>query len=153
MSDWLWVWIGVAVGFAIIEVVTPVLFFAISFTVGALVAAGAAGVEASSGIQWVAFIAGSAGALAVLVPVGRRITHAAHEGDDEAEGAARWVGRCAVVLEEIPGALHATGLVRLERAQWRAETDASRPIAPGTEVEVIAVRGARLVVAPLHPPS
>ena len=142
-----------AVVFAIIEVVTPVLFFAISFAVGALMAAVAAGLDAGSGVQWVAFIGGSAGSLAVLVPIGRRITHAAHEGDDEAEGAARWVGRNAVVLEEIPGDTHATGLVRLERARWSAETDASVPIAPGTEVEVIAVRGTRLVVAPLRPPS
>jgi hypothetical protein len=35
----------------------------------------------------------------------------------------------------------------VERDTWRAETDADTAIAKGTEVEVLAVRGTRLVVA------
>jgi membrane protein implicated in regulation of membrane protease activity len=134
----------------VLELVTPVVFWAISFAVGAVVAAVLSLIGGSVGLQWGAFIVASAGALAAFVPIGLRIAHA--EGDAEPEGASRWVGRTAVVLEEIPGGPHATGLVRLERAKWRAETLDDGPVPVGTEVEVVSVRGTRLVVASMHPP-
>jgi membrane protein implicated in regulation of membrane protease activity len=149
-SDWLWVWVGTAIAFAVFELVTPVLFFAISFAVGAAIAAVASLVDVGVGVQWGVFVLGTAGSLAVLVPIGRRIAVA--EGDDEPEGASRWVGRVAIVLEEIPAGTHATGLVRLERARWRAETVDDHAVPAGTEVEVLSVRGTRLVVAPVHAP-
>ena len=149
-SDWLWVWVGAALAFAVVEMVIPYMFFALSFTVGALVAALLALVDVGTGFQWGGFVIATAVALAVLVPIGLRITHA--EGDDTPEGAARRVGRVAVVLEEIPAGTNATGTVRLERAEWRAETPGDVPIPAGTEVEVLSVRGTRLVVAPLHAP-
>jgi membrane protein implicated in regulation of membrane protease activity len=148
-STWVWVWIAAAVLLAIAELVTPFLFFMISFAAGAALAAVVAVLDGSVAFQWVAFLAGSVVALAVLVPIGRRIAQAG-SADDEAQGSTRWVGRVAVVLEDIPGDPHATGLVRLERAKWRAETDLDHPIAAGEQVEVVAVRGTRLVVAPAH---
>ena len=148
-GDWLWVWIGAAIGLAFLELVTPFLFFMISFAVGAGVAAMAAVLDASVALQWGVFLAGSAAALLLLVPIGRRLATA--ESDEAHEGATRQIGRVAVVLEEIPGSGRDTGLVRLERQQWRAETDADGPISPGAQVEVISVRGTRLVVAPVAP--
>jgi len=148
VGDWLWFWIGAAVVLAIAELVTPFLFFMISFAAGATVAALVAGFDGGVAFQWVSFIVASGAALAVLVPIGHRIARA--QGEDEAEGATRWVGRVAEVLEEIPAGPQATGLVRLERAKWRAQTDAAEPVAAGEQVEVIAVRGTRLVVAPVH---
>jgi len=147
-GDWLWVWIVAAIVLAIAELVTPFLFFMISFAAGAALATVVAAVGGSVGIQLATFAIGSAAALGILVPIGQRIARA--EGDDTQEGATRQVGRMAVVLEDIPANAHSTGLVRLERAKWRAETDAGAPIASGEQVEVIAVRGTRLVVAPLH---
>jgi membrane protein implicated in regulation of membrane protease activity len=85
----------------------------------------------------------------VVVPIGRRMARAG--GDDDQQGATRQVGRVALVLRDIPADGHDSGLVRLERAEWRAETDAAHPITAGQQVEVISVRGTRLVVAPLHP--
>ncbi len=147
-DEWLWVWLGVAVAFVFLELVTPVLFFMISFAVGAAFAALGALLDLGVGAQWALFAGGSAGALLVLVPVGRRMANAEPADDVSAEGATRWVGRTAVVLEEIPGGPGSTGLVRLERGKWRAESAADQHIEPGVEVEVIAVRGTRLVVAP-----
>jgi len=121
----------------------------ISFAAGAALAAVAALLDASVALQWGVFVLGSAAALLVLVPIGRRL--AASESDEAHEGATRQVGRVAVVLEDIPAGTHDTGLVRLERQQWSAETDDDVAIAKGTEVEVIAVRGTRLVVAPVRP--
>jgi membrane protein implicated in regulation of membrane protease activity len=149
-SDWVWVWAGATAVFAVIEMVTPFMFFSISFAVGAGLAAIAAALDASVGLQWGLFVGVTAGALFVLVPIGRRLMRSA--GDDSPEGASRWVGRTAIVLQEIPAGSSSTGLVRLERAQWRAETPDGGAIPAGEEVEVISVRGTRLVVAPLKPP-
>ncbi len=150
-GDWVWIWLGVAVAFAFLELVTPVMFFMISFAAGGALAALAAVLDIGVGIQWALFVLGSGIALAVLIPVGRHISQASPEGDESPEGAGRWVGRTAVVLQEIPGGPHATGLVRLERGKWRAETAGERSIPVDAEVEVIAVRGTRLVVAPPDP--
>jgi len=146
-GDWLWIWIVAAIVLAVAELVTPFLFFMISFAAGAALATALAALDLGVGLQLLGFVGGSAVALAVLVPIGRRISAA--EGEDTPEGARRQVGRMAVVLEAVPAHNHSTGTVRLERATWRAETDAEHPIAVGTQVEVLAVRGTRLVVAPL----
>lgn len=150
-GDWVWVWLGAAVLFAFLELVTPFFFFMISFALGAALAAVAALFDVGVGLQWAVFLVGSGAALAVLIPVGLRLAHAEPDGDEIPEGAARWVGRAAIVLEEIPSGPHATGLVRLERGKWRAETDADAPIPVGAEVDVVAVRGTRLVVTPPDP--
>jgi membrane protein implicated in regulation of membrane protease activity len=150
-GDWLWVWLAAAVVLAFLELVTPFLFFMISFAGGAGLAALAAALDASVALQIGVFIIGSGVALLVLVPIGHRLAVA--ESDDAHEGAVRQIGRTAVVLEAIPAGRHDTGVVRLERQRWRAETDADAAIDAGTEVEVIAVRGTRLVVAPVRPPT
>lgn len=152
-GDWLWIWIAAAVAFAFLELVTPFMFFMISFAAGAVLAALAALLDLGVGVQWALFLVGSAATLLVLIPLGRRIAHAEPEGDETPEGAARWVGRIATVLEEIPGGASETGLVRLERSTWRAETADDVAIPVGTEVDVISVRGTRLVVAPPDPAS
>jgi membrane protein implicated in regulation of membrane protease activity len=143
---WRWVWLGLTVAFAVGELAIPGTFFVLSFAVGAAVAAVVAFLDGSVGLQWALFAACSAGALALLVPLGRRL--ARDEGDEAQEGATRWVGRRGVVTEDIPGDPHATGRVRVERDVWRAETDGAAHIPAGTQIEVIGVRGTRLVVVP-----
>lgn len=145
-ESWLWVWLAAAVLMALAELLTPFLFFMISFAVGAVLAALAAYLDAGLALQWVLFIAGSGAALLVLVPLGRRIERA--EPDTEPEGAHRWVGRTGVVLEPIPGEPHGTGLVRLERAEWRAEAPGAAVIEAGQTVRVVEVKGTRLIVVP-----
>jgi hypothetical protein len=147
-ETWRWIWLGGAVVLAIGELVAPGTFFLVSFAIGAAAAAIVAFLDGGAVAQWVVFVGGSAVALALLVPLGRRL--ARHEGDEAHEGSTRWVGRVGIVLEEIPAGPHATGRVRVERDEWRAETDDDVVIATGTEVEVLGVRGTRLVVAPVH---
>lgn len=149
-SDWMWLWIGAAVLFGFGELLTPVLFFCLSFAAGAAVTALTAALGLGIGGQWLTFVLASAASLLVLVPIGRRLARSGPV-DDEAEGATRWVGRVAVVLEDIPPDPHASGRVQVERTQWRAETDADAAIPAGAHVEVLAVRGTHLVVAPLTP--
>lgn len=145
-ETWLWVWLAAAVLLALAELFTPFLFFMISFAFGAALAALAALLDATLVLQWALFILGSGAALLVLVPIGRRMANA--EPDTEPEGAHRWVGRTGVVLQAIPGGPHATGLVRLERAEWRAEAPGDSEIEAGQTVRVVEVKGTRLIVVP-----
>lgn len=153
MSDWLWVWLGAVAFFAFLEVILPMLFVAASFSAGAALAAGVAALDGSVVVQWIVFLVVSFGVLLVLEPLGRRIANDRDPDAEVPEGATRWIGRVAVVLEAIPSGPHDTGLVRLERAPWRAEANVPYTIDPGTEVEVLAVRGTRLVVEPYHEKS
>jgi membrane protein implicated in regulation of membrane protease activity len=145
-ETWRWIWLVVVLFFVVAELATPFMFFMLSFAIGGAVAAVAAFLGAEILVQWLLFLGGSVVALAVLIPIGLRITRG--HSDGRQEGATRWVGRQAVVLEPIPSGPHATGLVRLERAQWRAETPGEEAVPEGAVVEVIAVEGTRLVVRP-----
>jgi membrane protein implicated in regulation of membrane protease activity len=143
-SDWLWIWVGVAVVFAFAELITPFVFFMLSFTVGAVVAGISAALDVGVAMQIVGFAAGSIAALAVLVPVGLKISKV--DSDVPQEGSRKWIGRMGVVLEKVPRGPHATGLVRVERGEWRAETDGNRELPKGATIKVLAMRGTRLVV-------
>lgn len=143
-GDWLWIWVGVAVVFAFAELVTPFMFFMISFTAGAALAALAAALDASVAVQLVVFAAGSIAALAALVPVGLKISRV--ESDVPQEGSSKWIGRMGIVLEKVPRGPHATGFVRVERGEWRAETDGDHELPKGATIRVTAMRGTRLVV-------
>ena len=82
-DEWLWIWLGIAIAFAFLELVTPLLFFMVSFAVGGAVAAVGALLDVGVAWQWGLFLAGSAAALGTLVPIGRRMALASPAGDPE----------------------------------------------------------------------
>jgi membrane protein implicated in regulation of membrane protease activity len=146
-DTWRWIWLVAAVVFALGEIAIPTTFFLVSFAVGAVVASVLAFAGVDLTVQWVVFVAVSAVALLVMRPLARRI-----ERDTESvatSGAHRWVNRVALVLTDIPGGAGETGIVRVEREQWRAESASDSPVAAGTTVKVVRVDGTRLVVEPL----
>ena len=148
-ETWRWIWLAAAVGFAVGEIAVAGTFFLAPFAVGAAVAAAAAFAGAAIGIEWLLFVAVSAGAAAVLVPLGRRLDQ---RTGHHAIGSNRWVGRQAIVLQEIPAGHGGAGLVRLEREEWRAESLLGSRIAAGSTVLVSRVDGTRLVVVPVEEP-
>ena len=146
-DTWRWVWLVACVVFALGELVTPAAFFFLPFAAGALVASALAFADVNVALEWAAFIGISASSFAVLWPIGRRMER---RSGLTGVGAQRWVGRHAVVLCVIPGQVGGTGVVRLEREEWRAESGVSGvPIRRGTTVLISRVHGTRLVVLPL----
>lgn len=145
-DGWRWIWLIAAAVFALGELAVPGSFFMLSFAVGAIGAAIASFAGAAPGFSWAVFVVVSTGALAVLVPIGRRINRSQPGGP--AVGAIRWEGRRAVVVEEIPSGVHNTGMVRIEREEWRAESADRSSIPAGSEVVVLRVDGTRVVVVP-----
>jgi membrane protein implicated in regulation of membrane protease activity len=136
----LWVWALLALIFFIAEIFTAG-FFLVCFGIGAVVAAGLAYFDVHVIWQMVAFIATSLITLALLRPLARRVgAHIPNPG-----GIDRVIGKRAVVLEEI-NSLAATGLVRIEREEWRADSIDGTTIPKDGVAEVVQVSGTRVIV-------
>lgn len=148
-ETWRWIWLLFAVIFTIGEIAVAGSFFLLPFATGALVAAISGFAGAPVAIEWGLFVAASAGSAAVLRPLARRLDSSPRS----AIGATRWVGREAYVLRDIPGGPAGTGLIRLDREEWRAESLTGAPIRAGSTVLVSRVDGTRLVVLPLDEPA
>jgi membrane protein implicated in regulation of membrane protease activity len=147
---WRWIWLVLAATFALGELAATGTFFLISFAIGAALACVAAFAGAAVAWQWLLFVGASAVALAVLRPLGRRLDR---DVPEHTVGANRWVGRVGVVISDIPAGPHDTGLVRLEREEWRAEHEGTGTIPAGTPVLVTRVAGTRLIVRVADPAS
>jgi membrane protein implicated in regulation of membrane protease activity len=135
-----WVWAALALIFFIAEIFTAG-FFLICFGIGAAVAALLALLGVDAIWQLAAFIGASLVALAFLRPLAKSVGQkVANPG-----GIDRVIGKQAVVLEEIDP-LAATGRVRIEREEWRADSIDGRTIAKDAVVKVIGVSGTRVLV-------
>lgn len=132
-------WTVLAVALVVGEVATAG-FFMLPFAIGASVAAGLAWIGVGVVWQWVAFVV--TGTITFMW-----LRRFAHTDDQHPIGANRFVGATAVVTESI-NRLDGTGSVRIFTENWRAVSDAE-DIPEDTEVNVLEVRGTRLVVAPV----
>ena len=149
-ETWRWIWIVTAAVLLVGEMVTPAAFFFLPFAIGAFAAAMTAFAGASLGIEWAVFVGLSTAAFAGLWPLGRRLDRSSG-GSMPGVGANRLIGKQAVVLEDVPASPHDTGLVRVEREKWKAESLTGELITAGSTAIVVRVDGARVVVSPLEP--
>ena len=132
--------------FLVAEVATSGALFSLPFALGA---AGAGATALAGGPIWLQvciFLIASAASLAGLRPLARRLDRRAPRLE---VGSGRWVGRQGVVTEAIPAGPGATGMIRLDREIWRAESSLDIPITVGSTVLVTRVDGVRLVVLPI----
>ncbi|MGI9665956.1 MAG: NfeD family protein [Acidimicrobiia bacterium] len=141
-SLWIGLWFGSAALLAIGEMLTAG-FFLLPFAVGAAAAGVVALAGVGIGFQIVVFVVVSVGSLYLLQQFARKDTR----GELIPVGAARYIGSSAIVTAPV-NRLHGTGRVKMGTEDWRATTDGDEDIAVDTEVRVIEVRGARLVVEP-----
>ena len=143
VETWRWIWLAAAVGFTIGELLVAGSFFLAPFAVAAAAACVVAFAGGSVLAGWVVFVVASIAASAVLRPLAKRLDRSSPVSD---VGVHRWVGRVGLVLDDIPGGPSGTGLVRLDREQWRAESESGDPIPAGASITVSRVDGTRLVV-------
>jgi membrane protein implicated in regulation of membrane protease activity len=149
-DGWRVVWVVAAAFFVLAEMVRRLRFFFLPFAVGAGAAALSAFAGTAVALEWLIFLVVSVVGLAVLLPIGKKLST---EGHLAPVGSNRWAGQHGVVLEDVPEKLGHTGVVRIGGERWRAETGYSTAIPAGTEVFVTRVEGTRLVVLPVSFPS
>jgi len=135
-----WLWFGLAAVFIIGEVFTEG-FFLLWFGVGAALSGVLAMFGVGSAVQWAVFVVASGVLLAVSRRFADRFTHKQPPGI----GADRLIGRRGVVLAKIDNVENA-GKVRIDKEEWRAESDDDSVIESGTRVEVVRLDGTHAVV-------
>ncbi len=141
MAGWIF-WLLVACGFGVGELLSGSSFFLAPFAVGALLA-GLTNAALDGLAAWIVFVASS---LLTLVAVRPLVISHLQSTPALRTGAAALVGRRAVVLERIANH-EGVGRVRIDSEVWSARAlDDDEVIEPGTQVEVIDIRGATALV-------
>ncbi len=138
-----WIWMVIAALFVIGEIFTAG-FFLLWFGIGAAVAGILALLGLGAGWQWGTFIVVSG----VLFGVSRRFAERFTKKQPPGIGADRFVGKKGVVLEEVDNVKN-TGRVRVEKDEWRADSDTDEVIPIGKMVKVNRLDGTHLVVETL----
>ncbi|KPL19062.1 MAG: hypothetical protein AMJ92_05040 [candidate division Zixibacteria bacterium SM23_81] len=138
-SIW-WIWMILAAICIIGEVFTAG-FFLLWFGIGALVAGLLAILGLGAGWQWATFVVVSG----VLFAVSRKFAERFTKKQPPGIGADRFIGKRGLVLEEIDNAKN-TGRIRIDKEEWRADSDTDMVIAVGSRVEVTRLDGTHMVV-------
>lgn len=141
------VFVVLAVALCAAEIVAPGLVL-LPFGLGAGLAAVTGFLGAPVLVQLVVFVAGSLGAFLAMRPLARRLADAEPA---EGIGAQRLIGASGTTLESI--AEGDTGLVRIDREEWRAEGEDGQDLPAGIRIRVVEVRGTRVVVVPEPSPT
>ncbi len=140
-----WIWLVIALGFALVEI-TNMAFFAAFAALGA--AAGAA-VSAGGGdllFQILVFAGVSVGGAAVLRrPLVRAL---GPHGRELKSGVAGLVGEHGTVVTRVEGQ-HQPGAVHVRGEDWPAITYDDHPYEPGQTVQVLEIEKTKLVVTEL----
>jgi membrane protein implicated in regulation of membrane protease activity len=141
MAGWI-VWLIVACGFGAGEMLSGNSFYLAPFAVGAALAA-AADSAIDGTAAWIVFIAVSLLTVTALRPL---LMSRLQSGPALRTGGAALVGKRGIVLERIANH-EGVGQVRIDHEVWTARSfDDDRVIEPGTQVEVIDIKGATALV-------
>jgi membrane protein implicated in regulation of membrane protease activity len=138
-------WVVLAVVVASAEIAVPG-FFLLPFGLGAGAGAVAAFAGASFPVQLLCFVLASGAFFAGLRPLARRLNRVEQP---RGVGANRVLHERGLVVDGMGP--DDPGLVRIDREEWRAESVDGTVIEPGTRVEVVEIRGTRVLVVPVAP--
>lgn len=143
---WAGIWLGVSALFAGGEIIAPGSFFLLPFAGGALGASIVSLIGAPVPLSWLVFIVLSLGLFFMLRPLANKLD--ADLPDTPGIGANRLVGHHGIVHVTIPAGSHTTGTVTLGSENWNAEGRDGMGLSEGTAVQVVEVKGTRVVVEP-----
>jgi membrane protein implicated in regulation of membrane protease activity len=155
LDVWPWIWLGVAVLFALVELTLLAgSFVLLPFAVSAFVAALAGFYEVSVEAQWAIFFFGGA---ALWVAFWKYSKHFADDNLMPAGvGADRLVGADAIVTSDIdPNDTERRGRVKVMGEEWGALTADGHALRSGSKVRIASMNGTRVMVEAivLSPPT
>ena len=142
-ETWRWIWLVIAGVVIAGEMFVAGSFILIPFGISAAVAMVMAFFGAPLILDWVVFVGLGAVLFSVFWKKSRK-SMAAMESPPGA-GHDRLIGALGQALEDIPDGPSSSGLVKTGGEEWRAISD-SGPILSGSVIEIIEVRGTRVVV-------
>jgi membrane protein implicated in regulation of membrane protease activity len=142
-----WGWVIFAILLGVAEILTGG-FFMLPFACGAVVAA----VVTAAGGTLLWQLVGFAATTGVCF-IAARLYLAAHNASPTQPIAGnRLIDQTGIVVEVIDP-VTGTGMVRVNRERWRADSGDGTPIPEGTSVRVTAIVGTHVVVAPISDES
>jgi membrane protein implicated in regulation of membrane protease activity len=146
LNVWPWVWLVVAVLFALIELtVLGGSFVLLPFAVSAFVTSLLAFYDVPIEVQWAVFVFGGAALFGVTIRWLRRFVN--DNDTPPGVGAARLVGMTGIVTETISADdVARNGRVNVAGEIWGALAVGARVIEPGTHVRIKMVQGTRVIV-------
>lgn len=139
-----WIWLALAGGFIVLEILTLSLIF-FSFAIAALVGALAAAIWVGSPLQWIGFAVTAVLSLAVIRPFVRKCLFRKSSGGST--GVDALINHAALTLTEVTDV---SGSIRLRDETWTARSQKGS-IPSGTEVLVARIDGAIAIVVPKVP--
>jgi membrane protein implicated in regulation of membrane protease activity len=136
-----WAWLILAAVLLIGEIFTAG-FFLLWFGIAAAAAAVTSFLGGSVPLQWIVFVV-----LSLILWGGSRrfAKRMLKDIPTDAVGATRYVGMKGIVIEDVDNS-SASGMVRVEREEWRAEAVGAETIPKGSRIVVTDVSGTRLLV-------
>ena len=140
MDYMIWVWLGAAVVFGVVEALTAGLV-SIWFVAGSAAALIGAFLGAGLGVQVALFVVVSAAALAVTRPLVRRYT----AGKAVPTNLDRVLGDSGKVMETIDNE-NSSGAVYVDGKTWTARSADGSVSPAGTVVEILRMEGVKLFV-------
>jgi membrane protein implicated in regulation of membrane protease activity len=146
---WAAIFLAVAVGFGIGEIVLASSFFLLPFAVGAMAGSIVSLMGAGPTVSFPLFLIVSLGVFLGFRPLARRLD--ADTPDVAGIGSNRLIGVTGSVIETIPPNPGAAGMVRIGGEDWRADAADDLELPVGSRVRVVEIRGTRLVVEPVEP--
>jgi membrane protein implicated in regulation of membrane protease activity len=151
LNVWPWMWLGIGVLFAVIELVLlPGSFVILPFAISAFAASIVGFYDASIEVQWAIFLIGGGVLWFVMYRIARRWVHDSNIAPGV--GAERLIGLPAIVTRSIdPDDTDRQGRVTVSGEVWGALPDGDYTVDAGTKVVVTAVNGTRVVVRPSTP--
>jgi membrane protein implicated in regulation of membrane protease activity len=150
-ETWRWVWLVASLVLVGGELIVPGTFILLPFGISAAVAAVLSFLDVNTGITWIVFLGLGIALFIVFWRAARKI--AATQRAPVGVGAERQLGAVGEVTVAIPASPTGSGEVRILGELWRAESDDGEPIPAGAVVEVVGVRGTRLLVKLTRMPS
>lgn len=146
LNFWPWIWLGIAVFFALIELtVLAGSFVLLPFAISALAAALLGFYDVAIEIQWLVFVGGGALLWILLYRYAKNFV-----GDNELEpgvGADRLIGLTGIVTSPIdPDDTDRRGRVTAHGEVWGATSRDGTPLPTGTHVRIVAVSGTKVIV-------
>ena len=150
LNVWPWVWLVVAVLFALVELtVLGGSFVLLPFAASAFVSSILAFYDVSIEVQWAVFVFGGAALFTVTIRHLRKFV-----GDNDTPpgvGADRLVGMNGIVTQTIShDDVGRHGRVNIAGEIWGALAIGGRTIEPGTHVRITMVQGTRVIVEPIQ---
>ena len=138
-----WGWVILAIILGVAEILTGG-FFMLPFACGAIVAA----VITAAGATLLWQLVGFAATTGVAFIVARLYLTAHNASPTQPVAGNRLIDQTGIVVHAIDP-ITGTGMVRVNRERWRADSGDRTPIPEGTSVRVTAIVGTHVVVEPL----